>query len=149
MIPGHSEFRQPMPKALSITLAASGIVAALAFVGVGYLIFSYFDSKPFVTFHVTSGHYERFKIGETKEQLLARLPSESYALDPKPAACPLNWLAASTISQTQRECLISTDTWILGAPGKSSCPEWANQETRLRFKHAKVVDVVTSCMVAE
>jgi hypothetical protein len=106
------------------------------------LLFRY----PLKTVHVTEGVVGNFAIGETKEWILSRLPGETFSPRPKPNACPMNWLDVSKLTETERACLLKTDTWEEGISStRASCPEHVDVETILRFKDGKLSEVVTKC----
>ena len=120
------------------------VLAAIATLAIGGcdVIFGY----PLKTLHVTEGVAGNFAIGETKERILSRLPGETFSPLPKPAACPKNWLDVSTLTETQRTCLLKTDTWDEGISStRASCPEHVDVRTTLRFKNEKLFEVVTEC----
>ena len=133
-----------------LLLIALGIAVAMTIAGVGYYYYSFLASRPLWSFRVSTGHIGPFIIGETKEQLLNRLPNESFAPEPKPSACPKNWLEASKLSKTERLCLILTDIWVEAIPStKSHCPVHTSINTKLRFEGGRLYEVTTECWVPE
>ena len=108
---------------------------------------SYLWLEPMKTVRVTQGTAGEFDIGETKEQILSRLPSETFSPQPKPTACPMNWLKVSTLSQAERACLLSSDMWIEGVSStRSLCPSYSDVSTKLYFVEGKLARVETDCM---
>jgi hypothetical protein len=133
-----------MPKVLGYLLKALGAVAGLLILGIGYVVYSF--STPLKTVHISSGQAGVFTIGETKEQILTRLPSEIFSPRPKPAKCPKNWLEVSNMNTMERACLLSSDSWVEGISStRSSCPEKTDINTELRFVSGKLSEVITEC----
>jgi hypothetical protein len=117
-------------------------IATLAISGCDVL-FTY----PLKTVHVTERVAGNFTIGETKEMILSRLPGETFSPLPKAVACRKNWLDVSTLTETERTCLLKSDTWEEGSSStRASCPEKrVDVRTTLRFKNEKLFEVVTEC----
>lgn len=122
-------------------IAALVPVTALAIGGCGEL-----GMQPLKTVRVSEGVAGNFTIGETKEQILSWLTNEMFSPQPKPMACPVNWLNVSTLTKTERTCLLTTDTWEEGVSStRASCPERVDVNTVLRFSNDRLSEVVTEC----
>jgi hypothetical protein len=121
------------------TLLAVGIASV---VPLGY----YLLVIPARTVRVDSGAAGPFIIGERKDALLSRLPDESYSPQPKPRECPRNWIKVAGMSEVERQCLISADSWIEGISyTRASCPPHVDIQTTLDFKDEKLVSVRQVC----
>ena len=133
-----------MPKAIWTVLKILAGIVGVAIVVVGYMVYSY--SVPIKTIRITEGNAGAFTIGETKENILSRLPNATFSPRPKPMECPKNWIEVSTMTDTQRHCLLTTDTWTEGiSSSRSLCPEHVDVNTNLQFKEGKLIEVITEC----
>ena len=107
-----------------------------------------FLGKPFWSFHTTTGEIGGVVIGDTKEQAIAR-PGGSFSPQPKPIECPRNWIAVAEMSATERDCLLRSNEWRVGAVTSDLCPSWSSVSANLEFEHGKLVRVTTECRLAK
>jgi hypothetical protein len=127
-----------------VVLVLAGITAGAALLLFGYV--AYYYGVPVATHVATSGTVGDVTIGDAKAVILAKLPSQEFALDPKPAECPLNWIKVAEMSQTQRQCLMDVDRWEEGDPStRALCPENTNVFTVLQFEADRLKSVTTTC----
>ena len=131
-----------MNKLLSTSLKLLGVAMLAVAIWVGYIVYSF--GQPVKAFDITSGNAGSFVIGETKESLLARLPEQVYSPEPKPAACPANWIEVKVMSPTQKQCLLSTNQWESSGI-KELCPENTDFFATLFFSGSKLVKVGIRC----
>ena len=133
-----------MPNAIRIVLKILAGVIVVATLVLCYTVYSY--SVPMKTIRITTGKAGVFSIGETKENILSRLPNETFSPQPKPTECPINWIEVSKMTGTQRRCLLATNIWTEGISSTSSlCPENVDVYANLQFKEGKLVEVTTEC----
>src|SRR4029077_18850569 len=110
---------------------------------VGYRIF--YMTVPVRTLRTETGRTGVFEIGESKQELLDRLPQEIFSPQPKPVECPKNWIEVSGMTDTARNCLLATDLWIEGVSSmREQCPG-LDMETTLQFKDNRLASVSTVC----
>ena len=137
--------RITLKRPVAVVLALVGIAAAAVVVILGYLAYSL--DVPIATHVATSGKIGDVTIGDTKEAILAKLASQAFSLDPKPAECPLTWIKVAEMSLTQRGCLMSVDRWDEGDPStRALCPENTDVFTVLHFEGDRLQSVTTTCM---
>ena len=130
----------------SQSLKLIGVVALGAVLFVAYRTYRF--GQPVREFQVSSGVAGPFKVGETKQSLLARLPAQSYSPRPKPAACPANWIEPKVMSAIQKQYLLSTDQWVTGGV-KELCPSRTDFFATLFFSGNRVVRVAIRCTPPE
>ena len=136
--------RITLKRAVVVILGLVGIAAVAALFIFG--CFAYYWDVPVAIHVATSGTVGDVAIGDTKEAILAKLPGQEFSLDPKPAACPLNWIKVAEMSQTQRGCLMSVDVWNEGDPSTHAlCPENTDVFTDLHFEADRLKSVTTTC----
>jgi hypothetical protein len=107
-------------------------------------------AMPLKTIHITSGEVGIYSIGETKEDILSKFPNEAFSPQPKPAECPENWISVTTMSNVQKTCLLSSDTWIEGIDSvKHLCPKELDPITTLHFQQNKLDKIAIECWYPE
>ncbi len=125
-----------------LLLTAGALVVFLA----GLLYVTWWYGFPVKTVRMTSGNAGPFVIGQTKEAILATMAGEEFSPRPKPPACPVNWIAVSRMTDTERICLLQTDTWAEGVTySRSVCPDNLDMFTSLDFKNGRLLSVTTVC----
>lgn len=110
---------------------------------VGFVI--YYMTVPVRTLRTETGRTGVFEIGESKQEMLDRLPQEIFSPQPKPLECPKNWIEVAAMTDTERTCLLSRDVWIEGVSTlRSQCPG-LDMQTTLQFKRGRLASVTTVC----
>jgi hypothetical protein len=134
-----------MKKALLISAGILLLVVAVAVVWSVAHLESYY-SRPYATFVTTSGEVGDLRIGELKSDMIGRLSSQSFAIDPKPSECPINWIEVSSMSDVYRTCLLNAERWEEGhASTRNLCKANSNAFTKLSFHDDRLVSVTTEC----
>jgi hypothetical protein len=128
-------------------IIAFSVVVACGFAALAFFFYVvHYYTVPIATYVATSGDVGDVTVGESKQSILVRLKQQSFAPDPKPKECPKTWIELSTMSDTQRDCLLKTDRWEEGLPStKALCPEHVNVSATLQFKDGKLASVTTVC----
>lgn len=124
-----------------------GWIVACVFLGLlAYVWYGiYYTTVPLRTLRTETGRTGVFEIGELKQEILDRLPQETFSPQPKPQECPKNWIEVGGMTDTERKCLLSTDVWIEGVSTlREQCPG-LDMETTLQFKRSRLAAVTTVC----
>lgn len=138
-----------MKKAVLISVFVALVLAFAALIGAIVYVDHRF-SKPFATFTTTAGEIGDLRIGESKLDLLNRLTTQSFSIEPKPAECPIVWIEVATMSDVYRTCLLNSDRWEeSGASTAGLCKGPSNAFTRLTFKEGRLDSVLTECFHPE
>jgi len=107
-------------------------------------------SRPYATFVTQSGAIGDLRIGESKGEILARLPHQSFAINPKPPECPINWIRVSELPDVYRGCLLQVDEWWEGYTSTDSlCVEGGNVNVKLMFDEDRLISITTECWHSE
>ena len=102
--------------------------------------------RPFATFTSELGEVGDLRIGESKLDILRRLKTQSFSIDPRPSECPIVWIEVDAMSEVYRSCLLNANHWEEGkASTEMLCPKTSNVFTKLIFTDGTLTSVRTEC----
>jgi hypothetical protein len=129
---------------VKISLQLLGVGVLVIFIWVSYSLYNL--SRHFDTFEITEGVVGDFEIGQTKDELIEKLPNKEFSLKPKPDECPRNWIMLGKMSDIQRSCFLNTSEWHEGQnSARHLCRRPSNMNTKLHFKNNALSRVVIEC----
>ncbi len=92
----------------------------------------------------TSGAAGSYRIGDTKEALLASHVME--AIMPNVNACSTGWVYLSSMTEPQRQCLLSSESWEVDDSNVAGlCPQHSDTWGTLSFEAGKLAKVSIRC----
>ena len=130
----------------SYTLLTLGLGSLVLLAVLVVVCLPYFYIKPIKTIEITKGAAGAFMIGNSKEEVLAKLSHQLFSPEPKPEECPTTWIKVSEMSDVQRLCLLNADTWIEGVvSARSLCPPNVDVNSTLTFQSGKLTRMTVVC----
>lgn len=135
-----------LPKKALLTVAGAFLVVVGAVLAGTMIHVEYRFGRPFATFTANSGEVGDLRIGESKHDILARLTTQSFSIDPKPEECPIAWIKVDNLPEVYRSCLLNADHWEEGRASTSNlCKQPSNAFTKLSFQEERLISVITEC----
>ena len=97
---------------------------------------------------IETGSAGEYVIGSSKSEILnSAVRSQAFSPRPKPAECQDNWIKVSLMSETQKNCLISSNEWVIEQSNfHELCkPDKADTTVKLFFNEDKLSGLLVEC----
>ncbi len=88
----------------NVTKYSISLIGTIIFCVLGYLfLFTPWPGDTVSTRDITSGSFDLYEIGDTKEEILVKGTERSFSPRPKPEECPKNWIDISDMSDIEEK----------------------------------------------
>jgi len=126
-----------------------GVVMIGALIAVVLIIFNIDAGGTVKEFSITTGSVGAYRIGDSKQSLLAATPDISYSTRQLPSGCSQNWIKAKSASPEEWHCILDADVWEVGDGISGTCPVKTDSFAELHFVTEKLVSIEVNCTQPE